>query len=70
MYWDEWPVAQPSLLFGAVVFHNKEWLSVWNSDYDFSIGQWDANDYRSANSYLAFDGNCAIQLFNGVLNNE
>jgi hypothetical protein len=30
MYWDEWPVAQPSLLFGAVAFNNREWLSVWS----------------------------------------
>lgn len=29
MYWNEWPVAQPALLFGAVIFQNKEWLQTW-----------------------------------------
>lgn len=29
MYWDEWPVAQPSLVFGAEAYGNKEWLSTW-----------------------------------------
>src|ERR687886_187553 len=26
MYWDQWPVAQPSLVFGAVAYNNKELL--------------------------------------------
>jgi hypothetical protein len=29
MYWDEWPVAQPALVFGALAFHNNDWLSAW-----------------------------------------
>jgi len=29
MYWDEWPVAQPFLLFGANAYKNSEWLSTW-----------------------------------------
>ncbi|TCD01590.1 alginate lyase family protein [Pedobacter psychroterrae] len=29
MYWDEWPVAQPFLLFGANAYKNNEWLSTW-----------------------------------------
>jgi hypothetical protein len=29
MYWDEWPVAGPSLLFGGLAFDKKEWLSAW-----------------------------------------
>ena len=29
MYWDEWPVAQPALVFGALAFHNSDWLSTW-----------------------------------------
>lgn len=29
MYWENWPVAQPSLIFGAVAFDNKDWLDIW-----------------------------------------
>ena len=29
MYWDNWPVAQPFLLFGADVFHEKAWFLTW-----------------------------------------
>lgn len=29
MYWDEWPVAHPFLLFGALQTGNQEWLSTW-----------------------------------------
>lgn len=31
MYWDEWPVAHPFLLFGALQTGNKEWLATWMS---------------------------------------
>ncbi|RKR83701.1 alginate lyase [Mucilaginibacter gracilis] len=31
MYWDEWPVAQPSLLFGAFAYLNNQWFSTWKS---------------------------------------
>ncbi|NOT76872.1 MAG: alginate lyase family protein [Cyclobacteriaceae bacterium] len=35
MYWDNWPVAQPSLIFGAVAFHEKNWYNTWkNLDHD------------------------------------
>lgn len=30
MYWDEWPVAQPFLLFGAINLHNHEYLNTWS----------------------------------------
>lgn len=30
MYWEEWPVAQPFLLFGYQHFGNKNWLESWN----------------------------------------
>jgi hypothetical protein len=26
MYWENWPVAQPFLLFGADAYKNKEWF--------------------------------------------
>ena len=29
MYWNNWPVAQPALIFGAVAFQNKDWLNTW-----------------------------------------
>jgi hypothetical protein len=35
MYWNDWPVAQPSLVFGAVAFENKNWLETWKRlDHD------------------------------------
>ena len=30
MYWNEWPVAQPFLLFGAINLHNDEYLNTWS----------------------------------------
>jgi len=29
MYWKEWPVAQPSLLFGALAYGKQDWLETW-----------------------------------------
>lgn len=29
MYWKQWPVAQPSLLFGALAYRQKSWLTTW-----------------------------------------
>jgi hypothetical protein len=29
MYWDEWPVAQPALVFGANAFGNRRWFDLW-----------------------------------------
>jgi hypothetical protein len=38
MYWENWPVAQPALVFGAVAFGNKDWLSTWKQlDHDPSV---------------------------------
>ena len=31
MYWDEWPVAQPALVLGAVAFNNREWFNTWKN---------------------------------------
>jgi len=31
MYWNEWPVAQPFLIFGAVRFNNSDWYKTWAS---------------------------------------
>ncbi|MGN6398854.1 MAG: alginate lyase family protein [Flavisolibacter sp.] len=29
MYWENWPVAQPFLVFGAVAYNNKDWMNTW-----------------------------------------
>ena len=29
LYWDEWPVAHPFLIFGAVAFDQTEWFDLW-----------------------------------------
>lgn len=29
MYWDDWPIRQPFLLFGAFAAGNKDWLALW-----------------------------------------
>jgi hypothetical protein len=29
MYWDDWPVRQPCLLFGALATGNEDWLATW-----------------------------------------
>jgi hypothetical protein len=35
MYWDQWPVAQPALVFGAVAFKNRNWFDTWaNMNHD------------------------------------
>ena len=31
MYWDQWPVAQPFLLFGAIRFKNANWFEAWKT---------------------------------------
>jgi hypothetical protein len=35
MYWDNWPVAHPFLLFGAKAFRQDEWFNTWKKlDHD------------------------------------
>ena len=29
MYWNEWPVAQPFLFFGAIACHREDWFDTW-----------------------------------------
>ncbi|WP_129717213.1 alginate lyase family protein [Pedobacter sp. SYP-B3415] len=31
MYWNDWPVAQPALIFAAIRFQNARWFSTWKS---------------------------------------
>ncbi|MCG2614017.1 alginate lyase family protein [Terrimonas sp. NA20] len=31
MYWNNWPVAQPFLVFGTARFNNKQWLQTWKA---------------------------------------
>jgi len=30
MYWDNWPVAQPFLLFGAIQYNQSNWYTTWS----------------------------------------
>lgn len=35
MYWENWPVAQPFLVFGANAYHRADWLNTWKKlDHD------------------------------------
>ncbi|TCJ19571.1 alginate lyase [Flaviaesturariibacter flavus] len=29
MYWEQWPVAQPALVFGAAAYNEQHWFSTW-----------------------------------------
>lgn len=29
MYWENWPVAQPALVFGAIAYKKQNWLNTW-----------------------------------------
>ncbi len=31
MYWNEWPVAQPFLIFGASAYQNQNWFNTWKN---------------------------------------
>jgi hypothetical protein len=31
LHWDEWPVRQPSLLFGALSSGREDWLALWKT---------------------------------------
>ncbi|MEE1943602.1 alginate lyase family protein [Pedobacter sp. KR3-3] len=31
MHWESWPVAQPSILFGAMAYQQKDWLNTWKA---------------------------------------
>lgn len=31
MYWENWPVAHPFLIFGAYAFNKKDWLETWKT---------------------------------------
>ena len=37
MYWDDWPVAQPFLIFGAIEFGNKSWFETWSKLDHFPV---------------------------------
>ncbi len=38
MYWDNWPVRQPSLIFGALATGRRDWLELWQKlDPDPSV---------------------------------
>lgn len=38
MYWENWPVAQPFLVFGAAAYNNKNWFNTWKElDHDPTV---------------------------------
>ena len=37
MYWDEWPVAHPFLLFGALQTGNQAWFDTWKALEHFPV---------------------------------
>ena len=40
MYWDDWPVAQPFLIFGAEAYNNKDWFNTWKKlDHDPKVDE-------------------------------
>ncbi len=40
MYWNDWPIAQPFLVFGAVAFRQKPWLDTWTErDHDPKVDE-------------------------------
>lgn len=44
MYWDDFPIAQPALIFSAVNFENKEYFNLWkNLKHDISVQEVERN---------------------------
>jgi hypothetical protein len=40
MYWNDWPVAHPFLVFGAAAFRKNEWLDTWTKlDHDPQVDE-------------------------------
>jgi hypothetical protein len=40
MYWENWPVAQPFLLVGAIEFGNRDWFGTWKKlDHNPTVGE-------------------------------
>lgn len=40
MYWDNWPVAQPFLVFGANAYQQEEWFSTWKTlEHDSKVAE-------------------------------
>ncbi|OYU55152.1 MAG: alginate lyase [Chitinophagaceae bacterium BSSC1] len=39
MFWDQWPIAQPFLIFGYQAFHQSDWLAVWKKLEHFPENQ-------------------------------
>lgn len=38
MYWENWPVGQPFLVFGAVAYNEQNWLNTWKQlDHDPAV---------------------------------
>ncbi|WP_149304486.1 alginate lyase family protein [Pareuzebyella sediminis] len=35
MYWEQWPVAHPSMLFGAIALHKPDYFDLWKKESHF-----------------------------------
>lgn len=44
MYWNDWPVAQPSLIFSAVAYNDKSYFELWKQlDHNPTVGEVERN---------------------------
>jgi hypothetical protein len=44
MYWNDWPVAQPALIFGAVAYNNESYFDLWKQlDHNPEVGEVERN---------------------------
>jgi len=44
MYWNDWPVAQPSFLFGAIAYENEDYYKLWQRlDHSSDVAEVERN---------------------------
>jgi len=55
MYWENWPVAQPFLLFGANKFNVQPWYKTWSSLEHFPIVEEVIRNLPVRNPVIWFD---------------
>ncbi len=55
MYRDQWPVAQPAFLFGAIRFHEKAWFDIWKKYRHFPANEEVIRNMPVRNPLIWFD---------------
>jgi hypothetical protein len=55
MYWENWPVAQPFLVFGACEFKEKSWFDTWKSLDHFPVVEEVIRNLPVRNPVIWFD---------------